>query len=92
MHTTTFAPHTHSQQVIAHSWKTSHSIYMYTHTQQGLLAEVRARGASVPEVSWAVAGETAGLAALMGTPDSFLSDARLKLYGTKRNDPTIPQV
>jgi hypothetical protein len=59
---------------------------------QALLKVVRERGAAVPEVSWAVAGEAAGLEALMGQPDSFLSDTRLKLYGTKRNDPTIPQV
>lgn len=58
---------------------------------EALLTEVRQRGAAVPEVSWAVPGEAAGLAALIGQPDSFLSPTRLALYGTKRNDPTIPQ-
>ncbi|KAF6253825.1 class II photolyase [Scenedesmus sp. NREL 46B-D3] len=58
---------------------------------QALLAEVRARGAAVPEVSWAVAGEDGGAAALMGAPSSFLSPARLKLYATQRNDPGVPQ-
>jgi deoxyribodipyrimidine photo-lyase len=58
---------------------------------QHLLKVVRERGAAVPEVAWAVAGEDAGLAALIGQPDSFLSPTRLALYGTKRNDPTIPQ-
>lgn len=56
------------------------------------MQEVRERGSAVPEVAWAVPGEAAGLAALMGTPDSFLSPTRLALYGSKRNDPTIPQV
>lgn len=59
---------------------------------QALLRVVRERGAAVPEVAWAKAGEDAGLAALMGQPDSFLSPTRLALYGSKRNDPTIPQV
>jgi hypothetical protein len=59
---------------------------------QALLAEARARGAAVPEVSWAVPGERAGRAALQGAPDSFLSPARLRLYATKRNDPGVPQV
>jgi hypothetical protein len=39
-----------------------------------------------------VVRKAAGRAALMGQEDSFLSRTRLKLYGTKRNDPTIPQV
>lgn len=60
--------------------------------RQALLAEVRARGAAVPEVSWAQPGEAAGLAALVGQPGSFLSPARLALYATKRNDPAEPQV
>jgi deoxyribodipyrimidine photo-lyase len=59
---------------------------------QALLAEVRSRGAAVPEVSWAVPGEDAAAAALMGAPDSFLSPTRLALYATKRNDPGVPQV
>uniref|UniRef100_A0A383VG34 Deoxyribodipyrimidine photo-lyase n=1 Tax=Tetradesmus obliquus TaxID=3088 RepID=A0A383VG34_TETOB len=58
---------------------------------EALLAEVRSRGAAVPEVSWAVPGEDAGAAALMGGPASFLSPARLALYATQRNDPGVPQ-
>jgi hypothetical protein len=46
----------------------------------------------VPEVSWAVPGEVAAAAALMGQPDSFLTAARLSLYATKRNDPGVPRV
>jgi hypothetical protein len=61
-------------------------------SRQALLSEVRSRGAAVPEVSWAVPGEDAAAAALMGAPDSFLSPGRLALYATKRNDPGVPQV
>lgn len=53
---------------------------------QALLKEVRARGAAVPEVHWALPGEDAGLAALLGL-QGFLTPSRLALYDTKRNDP-----
>ncbi|GFH13537.1 photolyase/cryptochrome alpha/beta domain-containing protein, partial [Haematococcus lacustris] len=53
---------------------------------EGLLREVLARGAEVPEVVWCVPGEAAARAALDG-PAGFLSPARLALYAAKRNDP-----
>ncbi|GFH19611.1 photolyase/cryptochrome alpha/beta domain-containing protein, partial [Haematococcus lacustris] len=53
---------------------------------EGLLREVLARGADVPEVVWCVPGEAAARAALDG-PAGFLSPARLALYAAKRNDP-----
>jgi DNA photolyase len=57
---------------------------------QALFAEVRRVGAAVPEVTWAVGGEDAAAAALLGE-SGFLSPGRLKLYATKRNDPSQPQ-
>jgi hypothetical protein len=76
-----------------------HSLFPVSHTllhqpalpHQALLKEVRARGAAVPEVSWATPGEAAAAAALAG-PQGFLSPQRLGLYDTKRNDPGVPQV
>ncbi|KAF8071386.1 PHR1 [Scenedesmus sp. PABB004] len=58
---------------------------------EALLAEVRERGAAVPEVTWATPGEDGAAAALVGAPGSFLSPARLSLYAAKRNDPGEPQ-
>ncbi len=55
----------------------------------GVIAEAVAKGAAVPEVSWAVPGEAAARAALEGdAPNAFLP-RRLKLY-EKRNDPNVP--
>lgn len=57
---------------------------------EALLAEVRQRGAAVPEVSWCTPGEDGAMEALKGEK-GFLSPARLALYDTKRNDPAEPQ-
>lgn len=54
-----------------------------------LIEEARTRGASVPEVTWIVAGEEAAMKALHGS-NGFLTKTRLSKYATKRNDPSVP--
>ncbi|KAI8472372.1 MAG: class II photolyase [Monoraphidium minutum] len=56
---------------------------------EALLAEVRQRGAAVPEVKWCTPGEDGALDALKGE-QGFLSPGRLALYESKRNDPGEP--
>lgn len=54
------------------------------------LADVLERGKEVPEVTWAVPGEKAARAALLGD-GGFLTKERVDLYEKKRNDPGIPK-
>jgi len=56
---------------------------------KNLMEEARNRGASVPEVTWIVAGEEAAMKALHGS-SGFLTKSRLSKYATKRNDPSVP--
>jgi len=54
-----------------------------------VIEDARERGKAVPEISWCKPGEDAAREALLGK-GGFLTKERLSLYGSKRNDPTMP--